>query len=65
MTPRDELEKWVLKLADEALAADPTGATEIIRALTGGQEVFCPQAYTSGRLHSVAAAFLVIARLSS
>ena len=60
---RAELEAWLLKICNEALAVDPTAATEVIEALTHGQDVFCPQAHSSDRLHKAGAAFLRIARL--
>jgi hypothetical protein len=60
---REAFHSWVLQISREALVADPVAATEVIRALTGGHEVFCPQGHSSDRLHRAAAAFLTIARL--
>jgi len=63
MNPRDKQEAWVLKLCSEAMTADQIETTETIRALTGGHEAFCPQAYETEQLHRVGAIFLRIARL--
>jgi hypothetical protein len=60
---RDQLEAWVLRLCAEAHAVDEVAATEVICALTGGYEEFCPGPYSREVLHRVAAAFLRIARL--
>lgn len=60
---RSRLHAWVLELCREAMVADPIAATEAIQALTGGPEVFCPEAYSPGQLHRVGAVFLRIARL--
>ena len=63
MLPRQQLESWVLALSREAMTVDPIATDEVIRALTGGHESFCPQPHPSERLHRAAAAFLMIARL--
>jgi len=60
---RTELEAWILQVCKEALVVDEMAATEVIKALTGGFEVFSPQAYSQERLHLAGAAFLRIARL--
>jgi hypothetical protein len=60
---RAELEAWVLQLSREAFAVNTAATCEVVQALSGGHEVFCPQAYTSERLHRAGAAFLRIARL--
>jgi hypothetical protein len=60
---RQQLESWVLALSREAMAVDPIATEDVIRALTGGHEAFCPQPHCRERLHRAAAAFLRIARL--
>ena len=62
-SPRENLENWTLQVCREALAASEQATVEVIQALTGGAEVFCPVAYPSEQLHRVAASFLRIARL--
>ena len=61
--PRERLEAWVLTLSREALAVDRVATTDVIRELTSGHEVFCPQPHATERLHLVGAAFMRIARL--
>jgi len=63
MQTREQLDAWVLTLAHEAMARDPIAAEEMIRALTGGYDAFCPQGHSRDRLHKAAAAFLMLARL--
>jgi hypothetical protein len=64
VTSRADLESWVLRIADEAMSADPAQTEEAIRVLTGGFNVFCPQPYPTETLHRVASVFLRIARLA-
>lgn len=60
---RQQLESWVLALCSEAMAVDPIATEDVIRTLTGGHEVLCPQPHSRERLDRAAAAFLMIARL--
>ena len=60
---REAHHAWVLQICREALAVDEIATIDVIRACTGGHEVFCPEAFSRTQLHTIAAHFLMIARL--
>ena len=61
---REELIAWTLKICDEAVEVDPVAANDVIKALTGGYEAFCPRGHSRERLRLANAAFLRIARMT-